>query len=143
MLAAERRVSLEVERLRAEDFWRGRADDFIPLPVAAAIAFHQADGSSKATVTVDDYERALNLAACALSRLIAVHAGGTAIDIDLSRQRFAHGATELRGTGGVIESLSVRRTELVSALSFLKRTGWWRDASDSDEGGPGASARRP
>jgi signal transduction histidine kinase len=124
------RIDLAAEVLRAQEASRDRQAPYLPLSVAAAIAFHQAHGSTKAIVTRADYNDALNIAASALSRLIPIltlrdpREGRVAISVDLVRQRFARGATELRHDDGTRSSkLSVKTSEFRSALSLLKRSG--------------------
>jgi len=70
---AEESVRLEAEAARATALLQSAHDYYVPLPVAAAIAFHQAHGSSKAIVSRDDYDDALNLAGAALSRLVTIY----------------------------------------------------------------------
>lgn len=102
----EGRVNLETERLRVDASWRAQGAEYVALPVAAAIAFHQAHRSTKAIVTVEDYDDALNIAASALSRLIPIlvvnesQSVPVKLDIDLARQRFSRGATRLVGNDG-------------------------------------------
>ena len=100
------------------------------MSVAAAITFHQAHGNTKAIVTRDDYDDALNIAASALSRLIPILAlrdpreERVAITVDLVNQRFVRGATELHHKDGTrIRDLSVKNSDLRSALSLIKRSG--------------------
>jgi signal transduction histidine kinase len=125
-----KRVDLAAEALRAEDAWHSGGAAYVPLSVAAAITFHQVHRSSKAIVTRNDYNDALNIAASALARLIPILAlrnsrdGRVAIAIDPVRQRFTRGATELRHDDGTaIRNLSVRVPEFHSALSRIKHTG--------------------
>ena len=130
MADIERRVSLEVERLRCEDLWRDQGTEYLSLSVAAAIAFHQAHSNTNAIVSFDDYNDALNIAASALSRLIRIHSGegrhqaDAALKIDLTRERFSRGATVLVASNGTsVDKLRVRRTEFRSALALIRQTG--------------------
>jgi hypothetical protein len=126
---AEERVSLELEAQRTTELLQSPAQLYLPLSVAAAIAFHQAHGNTKAIVSRQDYDDALNIAAAALSRLIPVYVlrnprlGREPLAIDLTRSHFARGATELRGARETLTELWVARRDLVSALSLIKRTG--------------------
>ena len=127
---ADDTVDLQAERARTADLLKTAQKTYVPLPVAAAITFHQAHRSTKATITRRDYEDALNIAAAALSRLIPVYQlkdvqeGRVPVSIDLTRQRFTRGATEMQARGEpVARNLSVRYSELVSAVSLIKRTG--------------------
>jgi hypothetical protein len=126
----ELRLSLEAERLRIEGLIRDHQASDVPLAVAAAMTFHRVHGNTRTIVTRADYDDALNIAASALSRLIPIYTlrdareGKIVIPVDLSSQRFARGATELRDTNGTVTGeLSVKRGELESALSFIKRAG--------------------
>ena len=123
------RLSLEVERLRTEEVLRHLGDRFIAMSVAAATAFHQVHGNTKAVVSRQDYDDALNIAASALSRLIPVFTTGhrqerVQIRVNPTTQRFMRGATLVRGDDGIeITELCVRRSDLMSAISLIKRTG--------------------
>ncbi|HZM34451.1 MAG TPA: hypothetical protein VFC18_08135 [Burkholderiales bacterium] len=123
-------VRLEQEKQRTEDLLQNASDAYIPLAVAAALAFHQAHGNTRAIVNRRDYDDALNIAAAALSRLIPLYTlraprqGRVPVAVNLVHQRFQRGATELHGDdGSVMRALSVRRSDLVSALSLVKRAG--------------------
>lgn len=123
-------LSLKVERLRVEASWRSDAGEFVPLAVAAALAFHEAQSDTNASVDADDYNRALDIAASALSRLLPLFTvrdpreGPVAITVDLTRERFARGAMALRSVDGTaIAELSVRRVDLEGALALVKRAG--------------------
>jgi hypothetical protein len=126
---ADDSINLELDRARTEALFGTLADVYIPLSVAAALVFHQAHGNTRAIVTQRDYDDALNMAAAALSRLIPIFtlrdpkAGRVALQIDLLVQRFARGATQVRGGGETIGELTVRRGELLSAISLVKRAG--------------------
>ena len=125
----EDQVRLEVEAERTTALLQGAHDLYLPLSVAAAIAFHQAHGNTKAIVTRKDYDDALNIAAAALSRLIAVYVvrdprvGRTPLAVDLTQAQFGRGATELRSAHETIGGLWVARSEFLSALSLIKRVG--------------------
>ena len=124
----EQRLSLEVERLRTESYWR-TLSEYMAMSVAAAVTFHQVHGNTNAIITRADYDDALNIAASALSRLITVYTSGTRegrvpVTVDITRQRFGRGATQLQSPdGSIVDELSVRRSEMVSALSLIKRAG--------------------
>ena len=123
------RLSLEVERLRAERIWHSMLGQHVPLSVAAATTFHQVHGNTKAIVTRKDYDDALNIAASALSSLVPVYTVDARqrrveVSINLVAQRFALGATQLRSAdGGLIDNLSVQRSDLLFALTIVKRAG--------------------
>jgi DNA-directed RNA polymerase subunit K/omega len=122
--------NLEAERLRIEELWHDIKDHYAALAVAAARTFHQAQQARTVLVDPDDYHAALDLAATALSRLIPIYGMGVdgmrvkVAPIDLRTQRFARGATEIRSAdGNSIENLSVLRSDAVSAIPFIVRTG--------------------
>jgi hypothetical protein len=123
-------IHLEVESQRTSALLKRANSPYVPLAVAAAVAFHQAYSGTPASISQRDYEGALDIAAAALSRLIPVYtlrdpqAGrATPLVVDLARARFARGATELRDGADTVAELSVARNELLSALSLLRRIG--------------------
>lgn len=123
-------VRLEQERQQTEALLQNARDAYLPLAVAAALVFHQAHGNTRAIVTRQDYEDALSIAAAALSRLVPLYTmrdpreGRVTVAVNLVHQRFRRGATELHGDdGSVTRELSVKRSDLVSALSLIKRAG--------------------
>lgn len=103
---------------------------FMPLSVAAAIAFQHSQRGTKAIQSPADYIEAQDMAAAALSRLIPIYAMDeelhmrVAIDVDRLRGEFTKGATEyLCRDGSKFTQLSVVRGDLTSALSFMRRVG--------------------
>jgi hypothetical protein len=123
-------VDLEAEQARVHEVLRDLQGRHVPLSVAAAVVFHEAHGGAKAVIRRADYDDALNMAAAALSRLVRVRRATGPIEsdeemaVDLTQQRFARGATELRGPNhAVLRGLLVRRAELHSALSVIRRAG--------------------
>jgi hypothetical protein len=123
-------VRLEQEMQRTQELLRNARDGYVPLAVAAAIVFHQAHGNTRAIVNRRDYDDALNIAAAALSRLIPLYtardpeAERVPITVNLVHQRFRRGATELHDdVGSTSRWLSVKRGDLVSATSLIKRAG--------------------
>jgi hypothetical protein len=122
-------IRLEVEAERTTALLQSAHDLYLSLPVAAAIAFHQAHGNTRAIVSRQDYDDALNLAAAALSRLLTIYVqsdprvGRVPLPVDLTKSQFTRGATELRSGPESVRELWVSRSELVSALSLIKRTG--------------------
>lgn len=125
-MAKDRPFSFEEQAARIQEMWR-MGEAFVPLPVAAAIIFHQAQGSTEAIATRQDFDDALNIAASALARLIPIHASDrqrTALHVDLSRQSFMRGATELRSSDGtVIENLCVKRADALRAIAIVRGRG--------------------
>jgi hypothetical protein len=126
---AEGQVRHELEAERVTALLQGAHDLYLPLPVAAAIAFHQSQGNTRAIITRQDYDDALNLAAAALSRLITIYVlrdpreGRVPLAVDLTKSQFVRGATKLRTGNETQGELSVARRELLSALSLIKRAG--------------------
>lgn len=123
-------VDLQRCRVQAREAWRSSADSHVPLPLAAALAFHAAQEGANALLPARDYDVALNVAAAALSRLVAVCAIGensklqAVIDIDLGSGRFRDGgALYERRLGPRITSLVVARAQLEPALEFIRTAG--------------------
>ena len=116
---------------RADHEWRIGQEAFMALSVAAAMVFHQAQGRSTAAITApEEHDDALNIAASALSRLLPIYAMDErtheriATRVDVLRGRFARGATEFRRSDGtVVAWMSVKRGDLTSALSLIRRVG--------------------
>ncbi|HET7365728.1 MAG TPA: hypothetical protein VFJ70_19320 [Burkholderiales bacterium] len=105
---------------------------YVALSAAAAMVFRDAWHGAPAAERADDADAGLNLAASALSRLITIYGlddvsnARTPIALDVAKGRFIEGATSFRlheCPGLRITSLSVRRSELASALSFITRVG--------------------
>lgn len=129
-MSADLWAELEAESARIHALWARLQGAHVPLAVAAAMTFHQVHGNTKAVVTRPDYDDALNIAASALARLVPIYARRnpaepwTAVELHPAAQRFARGATELRSNdGGRLRGLSVKRSDLLSAISLIKRTG--------------------
>ncbi len=116
---------------RADREWRIGQESFVALSAAAAIVFHEAQGrSTKAIVSPQDHDDALNIAASALSRLLTVYVMDdsartrSGVKLDLLGGKFARGATEFRrADGSVVTAMMVKRGDLTSALSLIKRVG--------------------
>ncbi len=109
---------------------RAPQQQFIPLTVAAAIAFHQAQRGRKAIQSPSDYIEALNIAAGALSRLIPIYVMDdgvgmrVTIDVELLHGEFTGCATGYRADdGSMFKPLSVMRDDLTTALSVMRRVG--------------------
>ena len=123
-------VSLDLERARIEQELQHAPDERVPLPVAAAGAMHLVCRNTHDLIARSAYDDALNIAAVAISRLVPVFAltdprqVEEVLAIDLNRERFANGATELRRMDGrKITRLFIRRSDMLSALAFIRRTG--------------------
>lgn len=117
----------DFDRINRE--WQVGQDQLVPLSVAASMIFYQAHGSAAAIRSPADFNDALDLAASALSRLVAVYAiapGGSrvALHIDLTAGSFSRGATQFRlREGSMHAAMLVRRGDAVSAMSLIRRTG--------------------
>ena len=123
-------VSLDLERARIEEELQHAPDGRVPLPVAAAGAMHLVCRNTHDIIARSDYDNALNLAAVAISRLVPVFAVADPSrieevrSIDITWERFANGATELRCKDGrKLTRLFVRRSDMLSAMSLIRRTG--------------------
>ena len=123
-------VSLDLERARIEQELQHAADERVPLPVAAAGAMHLVCRNTHDLIARSAYDDALNIAAVAISRLVPVFAltdprrVEEVLAIDVNRERFANGATELRRMDGrKVTQLFIRRSDMLSALAFIRRTG--------------------
>jgi hypothetical protein len=96
--------------------------EFVPLPAAAANAYHRVTGSAAAPDAA-----VLDAAAEALATFVPVFTGRPPrrlVDEALRRSRFRQGATLLRlAGGGTLTELSVRRADLDGALEQLARAG--------------------
>jgi hypothetical protein len=102
----------------------------VPLPLAAAMAFHEAHPAPAAVVPQLEYDDALNLTAAALSRLVAIYR----IDertrrpvehsLNLTAGRFRDGAAAYESKNGRrMTSLLVLREHLPTAMALIKATG--------------------
>src|SRR4051812_17499077 len=83
-----------------------REEAHVTLSVAAALAFHQTYGTTKAINSVEDYDSALNLSATVLSRMATIYSldvkTNERVPIDAKEMKlrtFFRGATELRREG--------------------------------------------
>ena len=116
---------------RADHEWQIGQESFVALSVAAAMAFHEAQGrSAKAVQSRQDHDDALNIAASALSRLLSIYAVDeathlrVALKLDVLGGKFVSGATEFRrNDGATVRSMTVRQGDLTSALSLIRRVG--------------------
>jgi hypothetical protein len=103
----------------------------IALSVAAALAHRQLSPGRRAFYDVEHYSEVLNRAAQALIRVAQVHVGdgdGSAprplSEPDLEGALVRRGATVLvLADGRLLRHLSVRREDLRSAITILRRAG--------------------
>lgn len=108
--------------------WDASQDAYVELRTAAGVVFSQVYEGGRAEATSDDYERALDVIAAALSRLVTVYAGQSgakppvALTVDLTWQRFRNGATQLAGLNGVVlDDLLVARSSVFPAIPAIRR----------------------
>ena len=123
-------VSLDLERARVEQILQGARGRRVPLAIAASSAIHIVSRNAHDMIARGSYDDALDIAAVAIARLIPVFAlahpceGEKALAIDVTREHFANGATELRCSDGqTITALFIRHSDMLSALSLIQRTG--------------------
>jgi hypothetical protein len=129
--ADDQRLSLEVERLRTENLWRSVVSRDIPLSVAAATAFHQVHPATKTRVRRKEYDEALNISASAISRLAPIYTIGEVtrkrveVRVNLVTHRFTLAASQLRERNGdgMSDNLFIERSDLLFAISIIKRAG--------------------
>lgn len=123
-------VDLRKDGEQVKEAWRSSGDSHVPLPLAAALAFHEAHGGAHAAVPQPEYEDALDLVAAALSRLVTIYTIDERTKLPVSAQlnlgtgRFRYGATVYEhGNGKAVTSLVVRREQLPAAMEVIKATG--------------------
>jgi hypothetical protein len=123
-------VDLGKDRALIAQLWDGSQASRLPLSLAAAVMFHQTrvDADGDEPLSWIEYARALDIAAAALSRLLTIYTmdgDGEPVPaaIDLSRQRFRGGASELRGEdGSILAPLVIERSDLPPAILRIGRT---------------------
>lgn len=127
---ADRAVRLEQERTRINDLWQVLQEAHAPLHLAAAFVFHKIHENTSGIAPFSGYNGDLNIVAAALSSVIPVYTlldhreGLVPLPIDLTRQRFAKGATELRCSDGFFfADLKTLRADVAPAAAFIKRAG--------------------
>ena len=122
-------VDLVADREEVVGLWNGRQAPRVQLSLAAAYVFHQTRRGDEAAFTGNEYAAALDIAAAALSCLIPIYTVNQlgewiAVHIDLTRQKFRGGATQLlRADGAIVESMSIVRNDARHALAALERGG--------------------
>ena len=121
-------VDLRQARDEVEDIWIGSQEPWLPLPVAAAFTFHQTRRNVANLLTPDEYERALDIAAAALSCLIPIYSPdgqGTPVPvrINLAHQKFCGGAARVQSAdGAVLAPLSIVRGDVLPAVIAIERS---------------------
>ena len=110
--------------------WHHSGQPYLPLSVAAAATFHAVHHGTRAIADRRDYDDALNIAATALARLIPIYVvadprkGRRPVNIDLTRDTFARGATRLRrGDGSTVTDMSVLTSDFRSVIAQLHKAG--------------------
>jgi len=103
--------------------------EYVALAAAAAIVYNVVHRMVENDLPRRDYDEALNRAAAALSRIAPVYAwedswrGQVELPLDLTRQRFSNGATEVHGNDGQrFSGLLVRRADMLAALPLIQRS---------------------
>lgn len=123
-------VDLQHCSRKALEAWRSSADSYVPLSLAAALAFHAGQECASGLLPERDYELALNLAAAWLSRRVAVYVIGDSkkqlavLDISPGGRFRDGGSVFQHRPGGCITSLGVTRTELAPLVEFIRRARW-------------------
>jgi len=122
-------VDLRRDCEQVKKVWRSCVDVHVPLPLAAALAFHEAHGSVTVVPQLE-YEDGLDLAAAALSRLVTIYAldNGTRQPVpghfDLGAGKFRHGASVYElADGSTMTPLVVQRAHLAPAVALIGSTG--------------------
>ncbi len=107
--------------------WNASQTQYVPLSLAAAFIFHQTRRGDEAALTGNEYAGAQDIAAAVLSCLIPIYALNEqgerfAVPIDLSRQKFRGGATQLLHVdGAIVASMSIVRNDALQALLTIER----------------------
>lgn len=106
------------------------SENYLELSVAAAMVLYEAGHPRVETESSPDFNEKLNIAAAALARLITIYAvdeishARMPIAPDRVAGKFIEGAAAFRHHAGyVVRSLGVRRSDLASALSLIRRIG--------------------
>jgi hypothetical protein len=117
-------VDLRADGARVALLWNGSQASHVPLAVAAAFTYHQTRRDREARLSRIEYANALDIAAAALSCLVAIYTREGPAAISLARQRFRGGAAQVQGIdGAILAPLSVVRNEVLPALLKIERSG--------------------
>jgi hypothetical protein len=122
-------VDLSADRARVAELWNGSLTSHVPLAVAAAFAFHHTRRDNEEVLSNDEYAGALDIAAVALACLAPIYkldgrGEPVPVSIDLARQRFGAGATEVQcADGSVLAPLAILRSDVLPALLQIERSG--------------------
>ena len=120
-------VDLRRECEQVEEIWTRSQTSWVPLAVAAAFTFHQTRRDLAKVLFPEEYANALDIAAAALSRLIAIYTPDgrgvpVPVPINLASQKFRDGATKVQCADGTLLSpLDIVRRDLLPALVAIER----------------------
>lgn len=120
-------VDLRSDSAQVERMWRSSQALCVPLSVAAALTFHQTRRSNEQLLPPNDYAKALDIAAAALSCMVPIYTldeRGERIPIcvNLARQRFCGGATKIQCLdGAVFAPLTIVRGDVPPVLLAIQR----------------------
>jgi hypothetical protein len=117
-------VDLREDSARVARLWDGSRASRVPLALAAALTFHRTRRNGEDRLSHLEYASALDIAAVALSCLAPIYAADARAAIDLARQRFSGGASEvLAADGAVLAPLTIARRDVLDALATIERSG--------------------
>lgn len=120
-------VDLVADREEVVGLWNASQTQYVPLSLAAAFIFHHTRRGDETALTGNEYAAALDIAATVLSCLVPVYALNEqgeriAVPVNLSRQRFRNGATQLlRADGTIVASMSIVRSDVLHAILTIER----------------------
>jgi hypothetical protein len=122
-------VDLRDDRARVAQLWNASQESRVALFVAAAFTFHQTRRNGEELLSGHEYAGALDIAAAALACLLPVYTLDSRgqhvpVRIDLARQKFRRGATEVQcADGGILAPLAIVRGDVLPALVAIERAG--------------------
>jgi hypothetical protein len=119
-------IDLRRDSAQVEKMWRSSPVSCVPLAVAAALTFHQTRRGNEERLPPNDYARALDIAAAALSCLVPIYTVDErgeqiAVCMNLARQRFCGGAARLQCLdGAVFAPLTIVRSDVPPVLPAIQ-----------------------
>jgi len=122
-------IDLREDSAQVAQIWSGSQGSLVPLPVAAAFTFHQTRRTREELLSPHEYARALDIAAAALACLIPIFTTNgrgerIPVSIDLAKQRFCGGATNVQcADGAIVTPLAIVRGDVLPALIAIERSG--------------------
>lgn len=122
-------VDLRADRARVARLWNASRESRVALSVAAAFTFYRTHRNGEALLSGNEYAGALDIAAAALACLLPIYTldgrgRHVPVRIDLARQKFRRGATEVHcADGGIIAPLAIVRGDVLAALVTIERSG--------------------